>query len=441
MTLKGPFSDLKIASEEISSDRGTKIFIPLDGNESITKKDYIRFVSREEKRKEELKKKSEEKEDKTKKAKSGISADINFDINKNALFEIIFDKKAGDIIRGHGKGDVLLKMDTRGDFDVYGTCYITEGTYNFTLVNLINKAFKIQPGSEITWSGNPYEGKLNITAAYRQNASLLPLLKNGAVDSTYLESNPDLKRRVPVSVLLNLKGRLLSPEIGFDINIEDYPNDLILDQVVQDFHSRIKFNEQLLNNQVFSLMVLKQLSPLDQLQIDVGASSANSVSELFSNQFSYWVSQFDENLEVDIDLSGFDEEDNNTFRLRLSYSILDGKMRITRDGNFTNVENQSQLANVFGEWTIEYLLTDNGKLKLKAYNKTNQTAYSSAINNSTNTLYGLSMTYTESFNSLKDLFRKNPNKVEGTKKEEPEIEEELKENDVNIEIEESPDEE
>lgn len=328
-------------------------------------------------------------------------------------------------------------MDTRGDFEAYGTCYITQGTYNFTLVNLINKSFKIQPESEITWSGDPYEGKLNIQAAYRQNASLLPIINN-VIDSTYIIEHPELKRRTPVTVLLNLKGRLLSPEINFGINITDYPNDQFLEPVIQDFHSRIKFNEQLLNNQVFSLMVLKQLSPLDQLQVDVGTSSANSVSELFSNQFSYWISQFDENLEVDIDLSGFDEEDNNTFRLRLSYSILDGKMRITRDGNFTNVENQSQLANVFGEWTIEYLLTDNGKLKLKAYNKTNQSTISSALN-STNNTYGLSMTYTESFDSLKELFKKNPNKSEAKKEDEIIIEKDKEENEeTNNESDEKP---
>ena len=247
-----------------------------------------------------------------------------------------------------------------------------------------------------------------------------------------------MKRRTPVTVLLNLDGRLLSPEISFGINITDYPNDQFLEPIIQDFNSKIKFNEQLLNNQVFSLMVLKQLSPLDQLQVDVGTSSANSVSELFSNQFSYWISQFDENLDVDIDLSGFDEEDNNTFRLRLSYSILDGKMRITRDGNFTNVENQSQLANVFGEWTIEYLLTDNGKLKLKAYNKTNQSTISSALN-STNNTYGLSMTYTESFDSLKELFKKNPNKSEAKKEDDTIIEKDIQETEeINNKSDEQP---
>lgn len=423
----GVFNDLYVTSSEVQSENGTKIYIPLDETTSITQKDYIRFVSKKEK----LQFSSKKDDEKDKKNVSGITVDVNFDITNDADFEIIFDKKAGDIVRANGKGTILLKMDTRGEFDVYGTYEIQKGTYNFTLVNLINKAFKIQPNSTITWNGDPYDGQLNIRAAYRQNASILPLLK-GTVDSTFIQRNPDVKRRVPVTVFLNLKGKLLSPEIGFDIKISEYPNYVEVEQAIQDLQSRIKYNEQLLNNQVFSLMILKQLSPLDQLQVDLGSSSANSVSELFSNQFSYWVGQFDENLEVDIDLSGFDQEDNNTFRLRLSYSILDGKIRVTRDGNFTNLENQSQLANVFGEWTIEYLLTDNGKLKMKAYNRTNQNTVSTAISNSTSTLYGLSLTYTENFDNLSEIFRKNPNKIEGTKEEEIQLKKREDEEDKKI---------
>lgn len=158
-------------------------------------------------------------------------------------------------------------------------------------------------------------------------------------------------------------------------------------------------------------MVLKQLSP-EQSFGNFASGSANSVSELFSNQFSYWISQFDENLEVDIDLSGFDNESNSTFRLRLSYSILDGRFRVTRDGAFTNVENQNDLANVFGEWTIEYLITDDGSIKLKAYNKTNQSTVSQTLNSSNNNTYGMSLTHTASFDRLSELFRKNPNKKE-----------------------------
>ena len=414
----GPFNDLMVTSNEVKSEKGTKIYIPLEGTESITQKDYIRFINKKEK----LKRSSdEENENKKTSNTSGITAEINFDITDDAHFEVIFDKKAGDIVRTNGLGTILLKMDTRGDFNVYGSYEIQKGTYNFTLVNLINKAFKIQPNSTITWNGDPYEGQLNIRAAYRQNASILPLLK-GSVDSTFTQKFPDVKRRVPVTVFLILKGKLLTPQISFDISITEYPNYPEVENAIKDLQSRIKYNEQLLNNQVFSLMVLKQLSPLDQLQVDLGSSSANSVSELFSNQFSYWLGQFDENLEVDIDLSGFNQEDNNTFRLRLSYSILDGKIRVTRDGNFTNLENQSQLANVFGEWTIEYLLTDNGKLKMKAYNRTNQNTVSTALSNSTSTLYGLSLTYTESFDNLGEIFRKNPNKIEATKEEEFELE-------------------
>lgn len=398
VNILGPFSQLSITSTEVISDRGTRIFIPLEGTENIAKKDYISFVSRRNKDKIDLQKESNVN-------LSGIYMNFNMVVTEDAYFEIIFDEKAGDIIRGTGEGLMQMEVDTRGDFNMYGQYEITKGSYNFTLVNLINKKFDIEPNSKITWNGDPYEGQLDILAKYRQTASLSPI-----VDSTLkTQLASELSRNYPVEISLFLDGRLLSPEINFDVAVLDYPANI--ENIVESFHNRLQNNEQELNKQIFSLMVLKQLSP-EQSFGNFASGSASSVSELFSNQFSYWISQFDENLEVDIDLSGFDNESNSTFRLRLSYSILDGRFRVTRDGAFTNVENQNDLANVFGEWTIEYLITDDGSIKLKAYNKTNQSTVSQTLNSSNNNTYGMSLTHTASFDRLGELFRKNPNKKE-----------------------------
>jgi hypothetical protein len=40
---------------------------------------------------------------------TGIVLDLNLDITPDAYTEIIFDIKAGDIIRGYGNGDINLK--------------------------------------------------------------------------------------------------------------------------------------------------------------------------------------------------------------------------------------------------------------------------------------------------------------------------------------------
>ncbi|MGE0590051.1 MAG: translocation/assembly module TamB domain-containing protein, partial [Cyclobacteriaceae bacterium] len=170
--LFGPSDNLKI-SATARTERNTRIFIPMTSSESVEKKDYINFVhftdtvalAENDKR---LVKRNP--------TSSGLSMDINLDITPDAYTEIIFDIKSGDIIRGRGNGDIKLQLDTKGDFFMFGAVEFTQGAYNFTLYDIINKEFDIEPGSRITWYGNPYEGIMDINASYRQMASLIPLL-------------------------------------------------------------------------------------------------------------------------------------------------------------------------------------------------------------------------------------------------------------------------
>jgi hypothetical protein len=82
---------------------------------------------------------------------TGITFDLNLNVTPDAYCEIIFDIKSGDIIRGRGNGRVKLQLDTKGEFNMFGPVTFTEGGYNFTLYDIINKEFTIEPGSSITW--------------------------------------------------------------------------------------------------------------------------------------------------------------------------------------------------------------------------------------------------------------------------------------------------
>ncbi|MDG1188930.1 MAG: hypothetical protein P8N00_00140, partial [Flavobacteriales bacterium] len=121
-------------------------------------------------------------------------------------------------------------------------------------------------------------------------------------DSAFVASHPDVNRATPIDVYLKMNGNIMSPEIGFEININDYPNYIEVEQAVLGFESRIKYNEQELNKQVFSLIVLKKLSPLDDFSMNLSSTASTNVSEMFTNQLGYMLSQLDEDLDVYIDL-------------------------------------------------------------------------------------------------------------------------------------------
>ncbi|MFN3404126.1 MAG: translocation/assembly module TamB domain-containing protein [Cytophagaceae bacterium] len=404
----GTINDLSF-NATATSKKGTHIFVPITEYGTMEEQSFISFGNSKSKVLNHTKDID----------LSGIKLDFNLDVTPDAFLEIIFDKKTGDILRGNGSGNLKMSIDTRGDFNMFGTYRINKGAYNFTLAGIVNKEFKILPNSSITWSGDPYRGILDITAAYEQNASLEPLIP---ITDSITRRQPENKRRYPVKVLMDLEGDLMSPNIGLDIKIVRYPPQLI--ELVTEFESRIKINEQELNKQVFSLLVLRSFS--DDSFRGIGGSGGN-LSELLSNQLSNWLSQVDQNLQIDIDLNTLDREALNTFQLRFSYSMLDGRLRISRDGSFQNVQNNQNTNNftsIAGEWTIEYLLTKEGQLRLKLYNKNNNNALLRDFNQNMSTA-GFSLMHTQSFNNVMELIKKkkeNPPIMENDPKEEEEEE-------------------
>ncbi|WP_051052886.1 translocation/assembly module TamB domain-containing protein [Fulvivirga imtechensis] len=406
----GPVNNMNIIANA-KTEKGTRIFIPIGDSESIEQEDYINFidfkdttdavnineVSRVDLR--------------------GLKLDFDLNITPDAYCEIIFDIKSGDIIRGRGNGDIKLQIDTKGDFNMFGDFNIQEGGYNFTLYSIINKEFEILPGSKISWYGDPYQGILDINATYNQLATLLPLLIRQEADKVY-EDVVEIKRKYPVKVFLDIDGPLLSPTVNFDIIANNLPRNIeVAERPTVDLEFEfLKFknsiDEQELKRQVFSLIVLRRFSPLQSF--NTGGSLTSSVSELLSNQLSYWITQVDENLEIDfdVDFDKLDEEAYNTFQLRLSYTFLDGRLRVTRDGGFTNQENRTDISSVAGDWTLEYVLTPDGKFRAKMYNRTNYNPINPTRENQNTITTGFSITHTQSFNELRDLFKKRKREKE-----------------------------
>jgi len=407
LNIFGPLSNMKISATARTS-KNTRIYIPISGSGSVEKSEFITFVHFNDSLQNitENKKKVAARSDEP----SGIVLDLNLDITPEAYTEIIFDIKAGDIIRGYGNGDISLQIDTKGEFNMFGLYEFEKGYYNFTLYDILNKEFSITKGSRISWSGDPYAGVLNLTAVYRQNASFAPILPN---QSEEIISSPQARRKYPVEVLLKLNGAMLSPQITFDIDAKNLPENVTTEngQTIQPYFAfnafKAKLDQQELERQVFSLIILRRFSPPDAFS--TSGSLSNSVSELLSNQLSYWLTQVDQNLEIDIDLGSLDQEAFNTFQLRLSYSFLNGRLRVTRDGSFNN-QYSSEAANLIGDWTIDYILTADGKFKIKMFSRSNYNQLNSSVGSQTAVTTGVSLLHTQNFNQLKDLIQSSRDK-------------------------------
>ncbi|MDQ6479534.1 translocation/assembly module TamB domain-containing protein [Dyadobacter sp. LHD-138] len=393
VNIYGPIDNMNIEAN-VTSNKNTRIHIPLDGATEVATQDYIQFVSQM------------PKEDSTSSSKDlqqgkvagGIKMNFNFNLTPDATCEIIFDRQTGDIIRANGSGRLNLNIDTKGDFTMVGTYEIDKGDYNFTLQNIINKKFTIKPGSKIVWSGDPYGAQLDVKTGYKQLVSLAGVLPN--TSTTNSAEAAILSRRYPVEVTIALSDRLMSPQIKYDLQILDNPSLSNLRGQLEAFQTKLKSDEQELSRQVSSLLVVNQLLP----EANVATNQnfvGNSISELVSNQISRWASTLNENLEVGVSGLSLDQNALNNLQLRFSYRFLNDRFRITRDGRISSGStgaNQYDATSILGEWTLEYWLTPNGSVRAKAYNRNIQ---NSLYLNNTLTTGGVSMQFTHSFNRFK----------------------------------------
>jgi hypothetical protein len=408
--ITGPTNDLNV-TVRATSEAGTRLSLPFDNAAKAEKAGYIRFVNNNVAdtviRKKAVVVSAQDKVD-----LSGIQLNMNLTITPDAYLEILLDESTGDVIRGSAAGQLRMNIDTRGEFNMYGQVEIVRGAYNFTLQGLVNKEFVVRPGGIITWNGDPLAGEMNVTATYTQRTSLAPVLLGGTSSGNGAV--------VPVTAVMNLTGSLLLPTIKLGLEFNDAPG--TLQGELAAFTSSLRNDEQELNRQVFSLLVFKQLSPPGSFtQISIRGQDntvQNSLGQILSTQLGLLTSQIDQNLEIDFNINGLTSEQLQALQVRLSYSFLNGRLRVTREGGFTNNNNLTNTtttttgstttngqSSLLGDLSMEYFLRADGKFRVKLRYETTPRDLQT-INQPR---AGISLLHTEQFNSFGELFsRKSP---------------------------------
>ncbi|MBN8702683.1 MAG: translocation/assembly module TamB [Bacteroidetes bacterium] len=391
------YVDKILIDASIKTEKGTQFNIPLTSTSEVGEFDYITFI-----------KKGADSKTKKKNYVANLNGiQLHFDINMtpDAEVQLIFDSKVGDIIRGRGDGLITLDINTLGTFKMHGNYAITSGDYLFTLKNIINKKFDIQSGSSIKWSGDPYEADIDITAIYKQKASIHPFFPNDSLDYEYN------RRRYPVDCKLFLRNRLLSPDITFDIDLPTLNT-----AKSQQIKSYIN-TEQEMNRQVFSLLVLKSFVTPPQLlgiggtgdYVSAGGVTGANSFELLSNQVSNMFSQLVKDVDVGVNYRPGDNISSDELEVALSTQLFND--RITIDGNLGvggNAARQNN-SNFAGDVNIEYKVTRDGKLRVKAFNKTNDNTLLS--NTTAPYTQGAGLFYREEFNTLAELVKRYKDKA------------------------------
>jgi len=323
--------------------------------------------------------------------------EMNVEVTDEAVVQMIFDPKVGDIIETSGRGNLRMMLDPNQGFRMFGDVELLKGDYLFTLQNVINKRFDIEPGGRISFSGSPTNASIDLAAIYRTRAAPYNLYPGDPADS----EAEKLKKRIPIECHLNLLGELQSPTIVTGIQMPT------AEPRTRDFLTSATSTEEELMKQFLSLLVINNFYSVTGFGIqNMGAVNSSiagvTASELLSNQLSNWLSQISDDFDIGFNYRPGDQVTSQEVEVALSTQLLNDRVIITGNvdvgGQETNPSNASP-SNPFimGDFEVEYKITSN--ISVLAFNR----ARDELIFETAPYKQGVGVSYREEFNDFKHL--------------------------------------
>lgn len=343
----------------------------------------------------------------------GLELNAIVEVEPIAVFNVIVDERSGDNLQLGGEADLKVNMDPNGRITLSGRYEVNKGHYEMSLYNLVSRRFEIDKGSTVTWGGDPMNATLDLRAIYHIETSASELMAT-QVSGADTEVATQFRQELPFLVYLNVQGDLLKPLISFRLDMPEDQRGAIGGNVYTRVQ-QVNVQEDELNKQVFSLLVLNRFFPATGSDGTGGGTSAmarSSVSQVLSGQLNAFSNSLfgDTGLELDFDLDSFTDYQEGAPQNRTQLNVS-AQQRLFNDrlvvqvGSQVDVEgssNASDRANpIFGNVSLEYLLTENGRYRLRGFRK-NQ--FESIIEGQL-IVTGLSLIFNREFNKFWELWK------------------------------------
>ncbi len=423
-TIRGPFNNIKLRAYNAAPAGKSKIYIPLSSAGEIGAYSYVSFKTYGKN----IPKLVNQNKDKIY---------INIDANLNTLAEmhIVLDPSTGDEIMARGDGNIQMDIPPDNDIRMTGIYAIDNGVYTLTFNQLfINRQFKLNQGSTISFNGPFSETSLNVDAVYSAKARLLDLLTDA--DKTYLTSSEQTDAQTPqwINVMLHMNGLLRAPKLTFDLDLEDK-------------HSQSTFAYKklmLLNNddrqkfdQVASLLLISSFIPPEGIGTSAVAIGAiNNISQIISGTASSGLTNIvnkltgDKQLNVAVKYTNYNYNDQglgginrNQFKLGVNRSYFNDRLVVevgsTSDWGKPASSTNTSGFNITGDFRIQYLLSQNSGLRLNCFRTSDyDVTLDKDIQRS-----GVGISWRKSFDNVTDFFRSNDYKMKEKQKQDEKMRE------------------
>jgi hypothetical protein len=364
---------------------GTLFVVPLKDIETVSSYNLIHFKTDElkvEERQEEI----------AREAIKGVSLNIDLEVTKEAIAQVVIDEVYGSQLAGSGTGNLRIEINTRGKFNMFGDYSIEEGVYDFKYGGIINKPFVIQKGGTVSWSGDPYDANLDVVAVHKVNANPAVLLDN-------FNSN----RNIEVDLVTKITGGLFSSKQDLDIELNNVDPTIAseLEFVLNDNN----VNEK--TTQFISLLAFNSFRDVDNSNFNANNAIAGTASSALGAAFSNLLNSGDSKFQLGVDYQQ-GSTDNDVDRLNIDNQVdvsvsTQVSDRVIINGKVGVPVGAQTQSSVVGEVKVEVLLNDEGNFRTVIFNRQNEIQYSNQEEGYTQ---GVGLTYQVNFNTFSELLRK-----------------------------------
>ena len=308
----------------------------------------------------------------------GMDISLNLLTDTSALLNVVIDPTSGDAVNVRGRSTLVFQLEKSGKMDLTGSYQVTGGYYTMSFT-VIKRKFNIEPSSIITWTGDPTQATVDLTASYTAQTPSIDLVSNVISD---LPQNERYKYRqkLPFLVTLKLNGDMLKPVIGFDISLPS--TILTLWPDVDQRLTELRTQQSEMNEQVFALLLLGRfVGPNPMNSNDGGGSAVNSLA--YSTGFQIITSQLDQAaaslikpVDVHFDLNNQQDWSTGTkidyteLDVMVSKMLMEDRLRVGIGSSFDIVGTgapQQAPSNIAGTLDAVYKLTKDGRYMVRAY--------------------------------------------------------------------------
>ncbi|WP_235004550.1 translocation/assembly module TamB domain-containing protein [Aequorivita antarctica] len=379
--IEGPIDELVI-NVDATTERGTTFKIPISDTESISDDSFVYFLSPKEKEA------RINGETLVTNESKGLTLNFELDINKNAEVEVVVDKVNNSTLKGRGAGILLIEINTKGKFQMYGDFQVYEGVFDFRYSGIIQRKIGVVPGGNITWDGAPEKANLNLSAIYKTQANPSILL-----------DNPSINRKIPVEVIVGLNGELAQPALKFDI---EFPN--VSSTLKSELEYKLKTDDQKQNQAIFLLATGNFVNDNYRGSNAFAGTLADRVSSLVNDLFADQDGKFSLGVGYTVGDNTPDQETADYVDLTISTKITE---RILINGKVGVPVGGANETSVAGDIEVQWLINDDGSLRMTFFNRQADLQF---IGEDQIFEQGAGISYSVDFNTFRELYQKLFNK-------------------------------